>query len=70
MIKQHAPPYITKLSSLKPLGSLRFSEKSLVSLLRTKSSLSDGAFSVSDPKLFNPLPTDISQATPLKRFKA
>ena len=49
-----APLYITKLlSTYTPKRSLMSSDKSLLSVPRTKSSLGDRTFSVVAPKLWN-----------------
>ena len=72
MLTQHlAPSYITELRfSYTPKRSLRSSDKSLLSIPRTKSSLGGGAFSVVAPKLRYSLPTDLRQATSLHIFKS
>ena len=65
-----APSYITELLTPYTLTrSLRSSDKSLLVVPRTKSSLGDRAFSVVAPKLWNSLPTDLRQATSLHHFK-
>ena len=52
------------------MRSLRSSNKSLLVVPRTKSSLGDRAFSVVAPKLWNSLPTDLRQAASLHHFKS
>ena len=70
LLNNMAPSYITELlTPYTPTRSLRSSDKSLLVVPRTKSSLGDRAFSVVAPKLWNSLPTDLRQATSLHHFK-
>ena len=65
-----APSYITDLlSPYTPTRSLRSSDKFLLTVPRTKSSIGDRAFSAVAPKLWNSLPADLRQSTSLHHFK-
>ena len=66
-----APSYISDLlSPYSPARSLRSADKQLLTIPRTKSSIRDHAFSVSAPKLWNSLPTEIRQKDCLQHFKS
>ena len=66
-----APSYITDLlSPYTPTCSLRSSDKFLLTIPQTKSSVGDRAFSAVAPKLWNSLPTDLCQSTSLHHFKS
>ena len=61
----HPPGYATD----KPVRALRSSDKHLLTVPRTSSTLGDRAFSVAAPTLWNSLPLDIRRCDSLQSFK-
>ena len=65
-----APSYISNLLvPYKPVRALRSSDKHLLTVPRTSSTLGDCAFSVAAPTLWNSLPLDIRCCDSLQSFK-
>ena len=65
-----APSYISNfLVPYKPVCALRSSDKHLLTVPRTSSTLKDCAFSVAAPTLWNSLPLDIRCCDSLQSFK-
>ena len=65
-----APSYISNLLvPYKPVRALRSSDKHLLTVPRTSSTLGDRAFSVAAPTLWNSLPLDIRCCDSLQSFK-